>query len=245
MIRFAAVLILILAAGLASAQTRNDSKALDYLLSPNVSADAVPKDLKFPDTIIPVLKNAYNGTVGKENAFAIQFKIVLLGTKVTNNSEQKYSFFEMVAVSDTKTGKDLSKIKGFSPDARVLAINSLAPSKNPAYINALLVVLERDDAVNPRIAAAKVIPQLGKDTIVVKKLVELLRTQYGGSRAKFKESDQERFDNDKVCQAIVETLGDIGDPDAFPALMQVATESDRHRDETVKAAWEAMKRLQW
>jgi hypothetical protein len=90
-----------------------------------------------------------------------------------------------------------------------------------------------------------VITALGRNEIVVNKLSELLKNQYGDSRAKFKEQDQARFDEEKVAQAIVETLGNIGDPKAFPALMMVATASDKHTEDTVNAAWDAMKKLNW
>ena len=224
---------------------KSSGDGLGSLLSPNVSVDNIPKDLKFPDTIMPYLIAQYNATVGKDGAFDVQFKIVLLGTKVTNNSTKKFDFFQDVAVSDLKQAKNANRVTVFSPDARVLAINTLALSSNSNYINALLSVLERDEAVKPRIAAAKVITALGRNEIVVNKLSELLKNQYGDSRAKFKEQDQARFDEEKVAQAIVETLGNIGDPKAFPALMMVATASDKHTEDTVNAAWDAMKKLNW
>lgn len=231
----------------AFAQSTNDKTTgvVNNLLSPNVAVDNIPKDLKFPDSIAPYLSTQYYSTVGKDGAFDVQFKIVLIGTKITNSSDKKFRFFEDVATSDIKQEKNKNRVTAFSPDARVLAINTLASSSNASYINSLLTVIERDQAVKPRIAAAKAIPALGKNNLVVNKLVELLKNQYGDSRAKFKESDQKSFDEDKIAQAICETLGDIGDPAAFPALMQVATTSDRHTEDTVKAAWEAMKKLNW
>lgn len=238
--------VLVLSSNLVFSQQANSSGGgLGTLLSPNVSVDNIPKDLKFPDTIIPYLQSQYYSTVGKDGAFDVQFKIVLLGTRVTNNSTKKFDFFQEVAISDLKQAKNANRVTAFSPDARVLAINTLAISSNSNYINALLSVLERDDAVKPRIAAAKVITALGRNEIVVNKLSELLKNQYGDSRAKFKEQDQARFDEEKVAQAIVETLGSIGDPRAFPALMLVATSSDKHTEDTVNAAWEAMKKLNW
>jgi hypothetical protein len=228
------------------AQSGGDrTEMLKNLLSPNVAADNIPKDLKFPDSIANYLTTEYFATVGKGGSFDVQFKIVLLGTKITNQSDKKYNFFESVAMSDIKQEKNENRVTAFSPDARVLAINTLANSSNSNYINSLLTVIERDQAIKPRIAAAKVLPVLGRNSIVVNKLVELLKNQYGDSRAKFKESDQNRFDEDKIAQAIVETLGDIGDPSAFPALMQVATATDKHTEDTVKAAWDSMKKLNW
>lgn len=109
----------------------------------------------------------------------------------------------------------------------------------------MLAVIERDETYKTRAAAAKILPSLGNSDLIVPKLLDLLRNQYGASRAKFDETDQKRFDDDRVAQAIVETLGDVGDARAFPVLLQLVMSPDTHRDDTIKAGWDAMKKLKW
>lgn len=234
--------LLILTTGTGISQVEN----LGALLSPNVPIEAIPKDLALPDEVLPFLKTEFNNSIGKKGSFDVQFKVVYLISKITNVPSKKYEVLEEIVLWEVKgASKTQQKTQIVSPDARVLAIKELANSKNPKYVDVLLTVIERDTALQPRIAAAKVLSLLGGNNIVVPKLVDLLRTKYGASRTKFNENDTQRFEDDRVAQAIIETLGDIGDPRAFPVLLQTVLNPDRHRDDTVKAAWEAMKKLKW
>lgn len=224
----------------------SQENVLGSFLSPNVPIEAIPKDLALPDNVLPYLKKEFNDSIGKKASFDVQFKIVLLVTKITNVPSKKYDFLEEIITWDVRSYiKTEQKNIIVSPDARVLAINDLVKSKDNKYIETLVNIIERDTSLHPRIAAAKALPLLGDVKGIVPKLVDLLRNQYGASRAKFKEEDTRRFEDDRVAQAIIETLGDIGDPRAFPVLLQTVMNPDRHRDETVKAAWEAMKKLKW
>jgi hypothetical protein len=214
-------------------------------LSPDVPIAQIPKDLKLPDAILPYLKSEFNNTVGKQGSFDIQFKIVFLATRITNVPSAKYDFLQDVVEWDIKGGNTSSKIIIVSPDARVIAIEDIALSSNSVYIPVLLDVVERDNVLQTRIAAAKTLPSLGNAGLMVPKIVELLKNQYGSGRGKFNEADEKRFNDDKVAQALIETLGDLGDPRAFSVLLRTVMSPDTHRDETIKAAWEAMKKLKW
>lgn len=216
------------------------------LLSPNVPISAVPKELKLPDPVLPYLETEFIKSIGKDGAFDTQFKIVLLMTKVTNVPSKKYEYLERIILWEVNNPKKTAqKFFVVSPDARVLAIRGLAESSNKIYIPSMLTVIERDTSVKPRIAAAQVLPALGDRQTIVPKLVELLRTKYGVDRGFFKEEDTQRFEDDRVAEAIIVSLGEIGDPRAFPALLQVVMAPDSHRDDTVKAAWNAMQKLKW
>ncbi len=222
------------------------AEELGPLISPNMPVEQIPKDLMLPDVVLPYLKAEFNNSIGKDAAFDTQFKIVLLTTKITNNSAKKYDFLEEVVKWDVRTAKQTeNKIIIVSPDARVLAIKALSESSNSAYIPVMLMIIERDDVLKPRMAAAKALPALGDPNLILPKMVDLLKNQYGASRAKFSEGDQKRFDDDKVAQAIIESLGDIGDPRAFSVLLRTVMSPETHRDETIKAGWEAMKKLKW
>ncbi|URA11126.1 HEAT repeat domain-containing protein [Thermospira aquatica] len=219
---------------------------LGSLLSPNVPISAVPKELKLPDPVLPYLEQEFQKTIGKEGAFDTQFKIVLLMTKVTNVPSKKYEYLERIVMWEVRNPqKTAQKLFVVSPDARVLAIQGIGESSNKIYIETMLNVIERDTATKPRIAAARVLPALGDRELIVPRLVQLLRTKYGLDRGKFSEEDTQRFEDDKVAEAIVISLGEIGDPRAFPALLQIVMSPDSHRDETVKAAWAAMQNLKW
>ncbi len=219
---------------------------LGAFLSPNVPVDSIPKELALPDKVLPYLKTEFNNSIGKQASFDVQFKIVLLISKITNVPSKKYDLLEEIILWEVKSySKTEQKTTIVSPDARVLAISELAKSKEPKYVDTLLSVVERDTSVHPRIAAARALSMVGDPKLVVPKLVDLLKNQYGASRSKFREDDTKRFDDDRVAEAIILTLGDIGDPKAFPVLLQTVMNPDRHRDETVKAAWDSMKKLKW
>lgn len=235
------LLILLFFCGAAFSQ----ENMLGAFLSPNVPIESIPKELELPDKVLPFLKTEFNNSIGKQASFDVQFKIVLLISKITNVPSKKYDLLEEIILWEVRSAqKTEQKTIAVSPDARVLAISELSKSKDNRFIDVLLMVVERDTSVHPRIAAARALSKIGDKTIVPK-LVDLLKNQYGASRAKFKEDDPKRFDDDRVAEAIIITLGDIGDPRAFPVLLQTVMNPDRHRDETVKAAWESMKKLKW
>ena len=219
---------------------------LNALLGPNVPLEAIPAELKLPDAVLPFLKNEFNNTLGKMGSFDTQFKIIVLATRITNVPSEKFTFLQDVVMWEIKSpNKTANKTMAVSPDARVLAINAIAQSSNDTYVPTMQTVIERDESLKPRIAAARALPALGNADLIVPKLLDLLRNQYGASRAKFNEQDSKRFDDDRVAQAIIETLGEVGDARAFPVLLQTVMNPDTHREDTVKAAWDAMKKLKW
>jgi|GEM_PF-1621760 hypothetical protein len=214
-------------------------------LSPDVPIGSIPKDLKLPDAILPYLASEFNNTLGKQGSFDMQFKIVFLATRITNIPSAKYDFLQNVVETDIKGGNTSSKLLIVSPDARVIAIEDIGLSSNSLYIPVLLDVVERDNVLQTRIAAAKILPSLGNSGMIVPKLVDLLKNQYGSGRGKFSEADEKRYNDDRVAQALIETLGDLGDPRAFSVLLRTVMSPETHRDETIKAAWDSMKKLKW
>jgi hypothetical protein len=219
---------------------------LQALLSPDMPLESVPKDLKLPDAVLPFLKTMFSDSIGKQGSFDMQSKIVMMANMVTNKTAKRYDFLNEVVMWNVKGFlKTEQKITSISPDARVLAISIMAESSNSNYVTTMLAVVERDEDVNPRVAAAKIMPALGNADLIVPKLVDLLRNQYGASRAKFTEQDTKRWNDDKVALAICQTLGEVGDPRAFPVLLQTVMNPDMHRDDTIKAAWEAIKKIKW
>lgn len=242
------LVLLTLAAVLATgALFAQNAGFLASLLSPDVPAESIPKDLQLPDAVLPFLRTEFNNSLGKQASFDVQFKIIKLVSQITNQtSAQKYAFLNEVVMWEVRSAQQTAqKTTVVSPDARVLAIQIISYSSNSDFVPTMLAVIERDDNVKTRIAAAKILPSLGNNDLIVPKLIDLLRNKYGSSRAKFSEQDQKRYDDDRVAQGIIETLGDLGDPRSFPVLLQTVMNPDLHRDDTIKAGWDAIKKLKW
>jgi len=218
--------------------------SIGRMVGQDISVEDIPKDLKLTDAVIDGLRKMFNDTIGKQKSFDTQYKIVLIATKVTNESPKKYQFFDDIIQWEVKRSQEgTKKIIAVSPDARVLAINTLAESKDITYQTTFLSVIERDDNVDTRIAAARVLPRYARTDLIINKLIELLKTKYGANREKFNEADQTRYDDDRVAEAIIDTLGEYGDSRAFSALFQIAMNPQAHREATVKAAWTAIGKL--
>src|SRR5271157_1590046 len=131
------------------------AEELGVFLSPDVPINQIPKDIKLPDAVIPYLKSEFNDTIGKQGSFDMQFKIVFLAARITNVPSDKYGFLQSVVEWDIKGGNTSSKMTIVSPDARVVAIQAIGESSNSLYIPVLLNIVERDNSLKTRVAAAK------------------------------------------------------------------------------------------
>lgn len=95
---FASILMAALAVN-ATAQMDN----LGFLLSPNVPTEAIPKELKLPDAVLPFLRTEFNNSIGKQAAFDVQFKIVKITTMITNTPSQKYMFLNDLVMWEVRS----------------------------------------------------------------------------------------------------------------------------------------------
>ncbi len=61
----------------------------------------------------------------------------------------------------------------------------------------------------------------------------------------FKENDQGQYYDDVIAEELVKIMGKNGSQKCFPALLRIVLYSKRHRDATIKEAWNAMKNIRW
>ncbi|MCX7821434.1 MAG: hypothetical protein N2258_07150 [Brevinematales bacterium] len=78
---------------------------------------------------------------------------------------------------------------------------------------------------------------------VISMVVDLLTYNYDNPG--FKENDQIAFYDDVIAEELVKILDKERLPSNFPAFLRIVLYSDRHRDQTVKAAWQGIKNIDW
>jgi HEAT repeat protein len=205
----------------------------------------VPDDLKIPEGALPKLREAFFRTQDWDG----QVRLVVTISRVTNDDLKKYDLLSEIATWDVNGGIGATNTSTF---ARVIAISNLGISKSVTYIPGLLSILNSDKLKDTRIEAAKALSLIGvaADDVnrmnIVTRLIELLNDPQKYNFLNFNRADrQDKFFNDDiVAESIVNTLGDIGDPKCFGALLNIVNQQN-HRDETIQAAWLAMKRIRW
>lgn len=168
-------------------------------------------------------------------------QVILVKMITKNQQEDRYLLLQDIALWPIRLADKYGEAKILDPEAWTIAINSLADSGKPEFSETLSSIVKNAGNPDVRIVAAKGLGKL-KDPSVLKLLISLVRFQYNYSD--FRENDEKMFQDDRVVQAIVETMGEIGDPKSFTALLEVVTKRN-HRQATIQAAWDAMEKLKW
>jgi hypothetical protein len=123
---------------------------------------------------------------------------------------------ERVFVNDFTSGDNISKAY------RVLSMNGKYDEKKKA------VKIFRENYTNER---------------VLNMMVDLLKYYY--DNPDFRENNQEVYYDDVIAQDLAALLGTNCSPACFPALINIAVYNHRHRDLTVKAAWDSIRMIKW
>lgn len=156
-----------------------------------------------------------------------------------HTSEKKFDLLVKIISFDVKGDKPGNFV---SPVAMSLALEILNKTKNPQYEEHYFNIIKRYVDLKTRILAAKGLGMIGSKNIVPK-LINLI--QHDLRHPDFREEDEKIYGDDQIVEAIVTSLGEIGDPRCFPALLDIVIKQHEHRSETVQAAWTAMNQLQW
>ncbi len=166
----------------------------------------------------------------------------IIAKMITKNTEEaRYDVLMDIVTFDLRMADKYGQANSTAPEARLIAIEYIAEKKDPKYAEVITSVIKFEREADIRIAAAKALGKIGtSDSIKV--LVSLVRFQY--NYANFREDNEKMFQDDRVVEAIAKAFGEIGDPLAFPALLEIVTKQN-HRIQTVDAAWDAMNKLKW
>ncbi len=81
-----------------------------------------------------------------------------------------------------------------------------------------------------------------KDMIYVDTAIDLLEHSY--DPVAFNEEDQVMYYDDRIARELVKLVNKSRHPKAFVVLIQIVTKRN-HTDDTIKAAWKAIRELDW
>ncbi len=198
------------------------------------STAKVPETLKLGGGLQQMREKFY-----KTSDFVQQLILVKMITK--NQQEDRYLLLEEIALWPIRLADKYGEAKNLDPEAWQIAINALANSGKPQFSDTLSSIVKNAGNTDIRITAAKGLGKL-KNPSSLDLLISLVRSQYNYDN--FRENDEQMFQDDRVVQAIVETMGEIGDPKVFTVLLGIVTKRN-HRAATIQAAWDAMEKLKW
>ncbi len=68
---------------------------------------------------------------------------------------------------------------------------------------------------------------------------------YNYDNPNFRENDQVAYYDDIIAEELIKILAEERDPKNFPVFLRVVLYSNRHREQTIKAGWEAIKKIDW
>lgn len=205
----------------------------------------VPEDFAAPEGALPALSNQFFMTRDWDG----QVRLTVMISRITNGTG-KYDVLNHIGTFDVRGGVGTSNT---SIHARVIALSNVGLSGNPKFAESLLFLLRQDKVLPTRIEATRALVNIVKATgnkdlelTVVSRIIELLNDPQRYDFVDFNRADRQNkyFDEDRAAEAMVIALGDIGNPKAFSVLLKIVNKKN-HRDETIDAAWLAMKRLKW
>lgn len=203
-------------------------------------ADIAPSDTYVPnDLVLGGGLKELKDTFYKTQDLQQQIIIVKMITKSTD--PKRFDVLMDIALWDLHGAETAGQSFNTAPEARLIALQTVGTTKDPKYAPGYLRILQFDANTDLRIQAAKNVAQITNDDMI-QALINLVRHDY--NYANFREDNTKQFNDDRVVEAIVKAMGDIGDPRFFPALLEVVTVRN-HRNATVMAAWDAMEKLKW
>ncbi|NPV00329.1 MAG: HEAT repeat domain-containing protein [Brevinematales bacterium] len=198
------------------------------------ASDYVPEDLKIGggNQSLETLKAQFFKTTDRDQ------QVIIVKMIAKHTSDEKYKVLAEITEFDIRT----DKLGNFChPDAVQTALDAIILTKDPKFETTYFNILNKFDNTKVRMTAAKGLAMIGSPNMVPK-LVNMVKNEL--NYANFREDNQKMVADDMVVEAIITALGDIGDPRAFPALLQVVT-LQNHRFQTIQAAWAAMEKIQW
>lgn len=209
-------------------------------LSPSAFGKISKSTVYFPDDLtigggVNILRSLFYHTTDFNQ------QIIITKMIARNTQPERFDVLQEIATWDIKQANKYGQSFNTAPEAKLIAVENLAKSGNPKYLDSYISILKYDSNLDIAIAAAKAIPEM-KDPKISEVLINLIRYDYNYSN--FKEDDDKMYRDDRVVEAIVNTLGEIGDPKAFTALLQIVVQQN-HRQATIKAAWAAIDKLKW
>lgn len=178
-------------------------------------------------------------TFYKTQDFAQQIIVVKMITKTTD--PLRFDVLMDIALWDLRAAESLGQSFNTSPEARKIALEAVMATKEKKYASGYLRILQYDSNVDLRIIAANAVGMIQNDDMI-QTLIQIVRNEY--NYANFREDNTKMFNDDRVVEAIVKAMGNIGDPRFFPALLEVVSVRN-HRNATIMAAWDAMEKLKW
>lgn len=200
----------------------------------DVSDAFVPDDLVLGGGL-QTLKDSFYKTTDRQQ----QTIIVKMITK--NTEPARFDVLMDIVTFDLRMADKYGQAFSTAPEARLIALNYIAEKKDPKYSETMVSIINFEREVEIRIAAARAIGMIGTSESV-KSLVNMVR--YNFNYPNFREDNDKMFKDDRVVEGICKAFGEIGDPLAFPALLEVVTKQN-HRIQTIDAAWDAMNKLKW
>jgi hypothetical protein len=204
------------------------------LVANGIASDYVPEDLKLGGgkQSLETLKAQFFKTADRDQ------QVIIVKMIAKHTSDEKYKVLAEIVEYDVRT----DKLGNFChPDAVQTALDAMILTKDQKWESTYFNVLNKFDNTKVRMTAAKGLAMIGSPGMVPK-LVNMVKNEL--SYKAFREDNQKMVADDMVVEAIVSALGDIGDPRAFPALLEIVT-MQNHRFQTIQAAWAAMEKIQW
>ncbi len=214
--------------------------AVMMLMSVTAFAKIDASDAFVPDDLVlggglQTLKDQFYKTTDRQQ----QTIIVKMITK--NTEPARYDVLMDMVTFDLRMADKYGQATSTSPEARLIALNYISEQKNPKYSDTMVSIIKFERETEIRIAAARALGMMGSPQSV-KTLVSMVRFQF--NYANFREDNEKMFQDDRVVEGICKAFGEIGDPMAFPALLEIVTKQN-HRIQTIDAAWDAMNKLKW
>lgn len=117
---------------------------------------------------------------------------------------------------------------------------------SPIYSDELLdahQILKKTGEYERKKIALNYFIKSGERKKVINLIMDLLNYTYDNPN--FRENDQIAFYDDVIAEELIKILEKEKKPETFPVLLRVVLYSNRHREQTVKTAWRAIKAIDW
>lgn len=104
-------------------------------------------------------------------------------------------------------------------------------------------ILKKTGIYEEKKAVLRVFRENYRDERVTGMILDLM--EYNFDNPAFRENDQGMYYEDVIAEELIKILGQNAKPMIFPSLLHVVLYNRRHREATVNAAWDAMKKIKW